>query len=99
MSQELLHRIATSPSVEDAILVVAAHQDDETIGLGTRLGHFSQLTVLHLTSGAPPDYDDPELSRTHQEYTITRRRELRRALQAAGARPKSAGFSIRSARL
>lgn len=68
-----------------AVLVVA-HPDDETIGLGGHLGSLPGLSVLHLTNGAP---HDPAFARaaglaTPEEYAEARARELDRAMDIAG---------------
>ncbi len=37
------------------IAIVAAHQDDETIGAGGCLPRFGEVTLVHVTDGAPRD--------------------------------------------
>jgi len=77
-----LERPPTSPRT----LVVVAHQDDESIGAGAQLARLEDVTVVHVTDGAPQDaeyaarlgYSSP------QEYGDARRREAARALSLAG---------------
>ena len=39
-------------------MIVVAHPDDETIGLGAQLGRFDDALLVHVTDGAPRDGDD-----------------------------------------
>jgi len=79
-----------------AILVVAAHPDDETVGIGATLGALVssgwRVRVLHVTDGAPRD---PALRPTLREATIAgaasvRCAEVRAALRAGGLDPELA---------
>ena len=60
------------------IVAVVAHPDDETIGLGGQLGSIADITLVHVTDGAPrtrPDW------KTHAQI---RRAELLAAAAKAG---------------
>ncbi len=67
--------------------MVVAHPDDEILGLGSRLARLRDLTVIHLTDGAPRDLRDArrEGFDRWQDYAAARRAELGRALAAIGA--------------
>ena len=80
----------TLPSDEEIAampaMIVAAHPDDEVIGLGTRLAVFEQLrAIVHITDGAPRNgFDIRNAGKSSwQEYADLRRAELRAALEEA----------------
>ncbi|HWE85932.1 MAG TPA: PIG-L family deacetylase [Terracidiphilus sp.] len=67
-------------------LLVFAHPDDETVGLGARLRRFRQAHLIIATDGVPRDEED---SRTHGfpsaiQYRHARARELDDMLSSAG---------------
>jgi N-acetylglucosamine malate deacetylase 2 len=51
----LLADLAAGKTLAEPIVVVLAHPDDETIGLGSRLAKMTNLTLVYATDGAPPD--------------------------------------------
>ena len=84
---ELLADLARNGGTGARVAVVAAHPDDEILGLGSRLGGMSRLKIIHLTDGAPRDLADARRAGfpACAEYAAARRREFASALAAAGA--------------
>jgi N-acetylglucosamine malate deacetylase 2 len=78
---------ATDPSKSaPRTVVVAAHPDDEAIGVGSRLAHLSDSLIVHVTDGAPrdPAYALCRGFRSRDAYAASRRNELMRALTLMG---------------
>jgi LmbE family N-acetylglucosaminyl deacetylase len=70
------------------VAIVAAHPDDEILGLGVLLPVLEPpCAIVHVTDGAPRSGDDARNAgcATWQQYAALRRREFERALAAAGA--------------
>lgn len=71
------------------LMVVVAHPDDETIGLGGQLHGLAGMILVHVTDGAPRDGRDahahgfPDAS----AYAAARRNELEAAMALAGVAP------------
>lgn len=79
--------LAAGDRIDAPVVMVVAHPDDEILGLGSRMRLVRDLTVIHLTDGAPRDMRDArrEGYERWQDYAAARRDELHRALAAAGA--------------
>lgn len=82
-------RLLRGERIAEPVALVAAHPDDEALGLGSRLALFDRLTLVHLTDGAP---EDPVFARragfdSPAAYAAARRVELDAALGLLGCRP------------
>lgn len=71
-------------------LIVAAHPDDEIIGLGAALRSMGELMIVHVTDGAPVDLLDASAKGfdSRPAYARTRRNELISALEFAELKPE-----------
>lgn len=89
MTETAVGALLTETPVDARMVLVAAHPDDETIGAGSRLRHWRNLTLVHVTDGAPRDLRDARLHgfSAAAEYSQTREAELRCALQTGAASP------------
>jgi LmbE family N-acetylglucosaminyl deacetylase len=78
--------LARRPIVE-RVMVVVAHPDDETIGIGAQLCRFQDLLIVHTTDGAPRDMRDAARYgfARREDYAAARRAELSDALIESGA--------------
>jgi N-acetylglucosamine malate deacetylase 2 len=66
-------------------VLVFAHPDDETVGLGARLPRYRSALIVHVTDGAPHNRKSiPASYSSPEEYRARRSDELRSALGLAG---------------
>ncbi len=86
-----------SQLVEASLLIVAAHPDDEAIGIGA---HFAlvkhALALVHVTDGAPRNEQDARNAgfNSWRDYATARQQETKRALRTAGVEIPNVNFEI-----
>ena len=89
---EFLRALAgEGPIAAEAVAVVVAHPDDETIAIGGQLPRLRGVTLLHVTDGAPRNMEDATGHgfATPEAYAAARREELEAAMAAAGVPPSA----------
>jgi LmbE family N-acetylglucosaminyl deacetylase len=76
--------------IYDPVVIVVAHPDDETIGMGGRIACFDSLTLVHATDGAPTNSLGTWKARFNsaEAYSTARFSELDQALRILGAEPR-----------
>jgi LmbE family N-acetylglucosaminyl deacetylase len=84
--------LAPEPEVTDAsqrTLCVVAHPDDEVIAAGAWLASLRDVSIVHVTDGAPRDMRDVVAHgfTRREAYAMARREELRAAVALAGIPP------------
>lgn len=86
-AEEILSALARRAPVTARMVILAAHPDDEAIGLGAALGRLRDALLVHVTDGAPRDGRDMKEYgfSSLAEYAAARQRELSAALAAGGA--------------
>lgn len=87
-AEALIDRLRRRERIAEPTAVVVAHPDDETIGAGASLRLFDDLTVVHVTDGAPRRGGDAEAAghASASAYAAARRAELADALAAGRCR-------------
>ncbi len=70
-----------------AMVIVAAHPDDEVIGAGAQLLRWRGARFIHVTDGAPANMLDARKAGfgSRERYAQVRRQEMERALSLVGA--------------
>jgi LmbE family N-acetylglucosaminyl deacetylase len=93
LKQQLMDRFVHATPMDEnrpKVMIVAAHQDDETVGAGARLCMLSDAWIVHVTDGAPADERVAQRFgfASRDEYAQARRQELHAALDVAGVLPE-----------
>ena len=84
---DILAALAGAKPIRQRLLIVVAHPDDETVGMGAQLCRLRGALLLHVTDGAPRDGEDARGAgfTDPAEYAAARRSELAAALAAGDA--------------
>ena len=77
-------------------VVVVAHPDDETVSLGGLLNRMTDLTLVHVTDGAPEDMSDARRLGFQDRvgYRQARASELTEALRRLNLSPRRRSFGL-----
>jgi LmbE family N-acetylglucosaminyl deacetylase len=83
----ILRNLARGRAIDAPVALVVAHPDDETLGAGARMACLHNLTLIHLSDGAPRTSraDDAQVRR---DVAWLRAQELNNALEALQVRPQ-----------
>jgi LmbE family N-acetylglucosaminyl deacetylase len=100
----ILQQMVERNTIESKVMIVVAHPDDETIGMGAQLCRLRDALMLQATDGAPRDGRDAAAHgyATIADYAAARRVELAAALEtgeARGIRTQCIGISDQEALL
>jgi LmbE family N-acetylglucosaminyl deacetylase len=82
---DLLRSVDAAKPMGEDVMIVVAHPDDETIGIGGHLSGLSKTTIVHVTDGAPRNMRDASAHgfATREDYAEARRSELAAATREA----------------
>jgi len=98
----ILEGLVERKKIESKVMIVVAHPDDETIGMGAQLCRFHDALLVQVTDGAPRDGRDAAAHgyATIPDYAAARHVELAAALEigeAHGARTEFSGIADQEA--
>jgi N-acetylglucosamine malate deacetylase 2 len=77
-------------------VLICAHPDDEVLGAGSRLTRLGDLTIVHVTDGAPRNMVDASAQgfSDREHYARARRTEFNSALKVAGSTARTVQLGI-----
>ena len=89
--------LAERRTTDAPAVIVVAHPDDETVAASVPISLFPNLTLVHVTNGAPADMRDAFAAghETAEEYAAARAYEFSCAMQELGARPQTHRLDVR----
>jgi N-acetylglucosamine malate deacetylase 2 len=84
----ILEDLAERKTIESKAIIVVAHPDEETVGMGAQLCRLSDALLVQVTNGAPRDGRDANAGgySSTAEYATVPRAELAAALEVGEAR-------------
>lgn len=88
-TDETIEEILGPGGASTPVLIIAAHMDDEAIGIGALLKHLKNVSVLHITDGAARNMRAARARgfSTRQGYSLARRAETAEALSLMPSAP------------
>lgn len=95
-ADSILKHLSRGEPIAERVVVVIAHPDDETVGLGGRLAGLQSCTLIQVTDGAPLDMEDARKLglQTREAYAAVRADERDAAITALGASPMRLDYEL-----
>jgi LmbE family N-acetylglucosaminyl deacetylase len=85
----ILAALAFGKEFAEPVVMVSAHPDDETIGIGARMRHLRNLTLIHVTNGAAEREGATRAGFPDAaSYSAARFKELERVLDLLAVHPR-----------
>lgn len=83
----ILRNLAQGRVIDAPVALVVAHPDDETLGVGARMACLRNLTLIHLSDGAPRT-SRADGAEARRDVAGLRTQELNAALKTLRAKPQ-----------